>query len=189
MHRVIAGRIKGMAIRMDSSSQYRPITNRVKEALFDMLQLYIEPEHSFLDLFGGSGQVGIEAWSRGVEHVTVNERAPERISLIRSNLEHMKIFEKVEVAHSDYHTLLKNYIRQNRSFDYIFSAPPYARIDYYKRILFLVNENPGLLTEKGLLILEFFKKKRPQTDGYKVIKEKYYGSTGLLFLAREQKDA
>ena len=88
--RVISGTARGMRLTTLEGLDVRPTTDKVKESLFNIIQFDIEGRR-VLDLFAGSGQLGIEALSRGAEHATFVDRSPKSVSVVRKNLEHTKL--------------------------------------------------------------------------------------------------
>jgi 16S rRNA (guanine(966)-N(2))-methyltransferase RsmD len=128
----------------------RPITDRVKEALFNILQNDIVETH-FLDLFGGTGSVGIEALSRGARFVRFVDNHRTAISTIKTNLHKTKLDSNAEVQNIDAFRYLKRPI--DRSFDFIFVAPPQYKKVWIKT-LEMINENIEWLQDDGVVIVQ-----------------------------------
>lgn len=119
--RVITGSARGRRLETLSGDDVRPTTDRVKEAIFSILQFDIE-NRSFLDLFAGSGQMGIEALSRGAKSATFVDNKKEAIRIIKDNLNTTKLFDKATVVNMDSLGFLQY---TDKKFDYAFIDPPY----------------------------------------------------------------
>ena len=122
--RVIAGKAKGIQLNTPEGMLTRPTTDRVKEALFSIIQFEI-PGARVLDLFGGTGQLGIEALSRGADSAVFVDSRREACQLIRSNLKKTKMEDQSTVVQSDY---LDYLTRCTDSFQIILLDPPYAEV-------------------------------------------------------------
>lgn len=123
--RVIAGTAKRIQLKTLEGLDTRPTTDRLKETLFNMLQ-YGLADCCFLDLFGGSGGIGIEALSRGAAFCIFVEQNPAAAACIRENLNKTKLEEKALVMNYDALTALKRLEGKQYRFDYIFMDPPYG---------------------------------------------------------------
>lgn len=177
--RIIAGKYKRTNLSTLEGEQTRPTKDMVKEALFDALQ--VNEGESFLDLFSGSGSIGIEAISRGASLVIFNDNNKKAVEIIESNLE--KIHEQARVLNLDYKECL--FKLKNDSFDYIFIDPPYAFLEY-DNVFNLINEY-NLLNDNGRIIVEV-KKDTELSDlyfNYVKYKEKKYGISKLIFYKKE----
>lgn len=178
--RIISGKYKRTPLVSLEGSNTRPTKDMVKEALFDSLQL-IE-DKSFLDLFSGSGAIGIEALSRGASKVIFNDFNKKAVNVIESNLN--KIHEKSIVLNLDYEQCL--FKLKNYKFDYIFADPPYA-FNEYENIFNKVNEY-NLLNEEGIIIVEV-NSNTILDDKYEKIekyKEKKYGISKLIYFRKKE---
>lgn len=120
--RVITGLAKGKRLKTAEGEDVRPTPERVKEAVFSVLQFDLEGR-SFLDLFAGSGQMGIEALSRGAAFCTFVDSSSQSVSLVQENLQNTGLADKAKVIRGDYAAVLTGL---DRTFDYIFIDPPYA---------------------------------------------------------------
>jgi len=188
--RVVTGAAKGRKLKGPKTPGTRPIIDRVKTALFDILSWRIE-DARFLDLFAGTGGVGIEALSRGAASTTFIEMSLPIVRLIRENLSITGLSEHAEVLHMDSFKFLQNHAAGEknasvpiRAYDMIYVAPPQYQ-EMAARALGMLDSSP-LLAENGLVIIQVHPKERPgvvavplnrlaQTD------ERRYGSTLLLF--------
>lgn len=170
--RVVAGKYKGFIIQSPKSNTSRPTDNKVKEAIFDMLYPY-RNNFSALDLFSGTGQMGIEFLSRGAREVTFNERNSSTFSILNKNIEKVKA-SNVIVDRLDFKKALKKYRDCGSSFDYIFLDPPYEG-NLVKQSVKLILEYE-LLTNEGIIITESDKELDFSDMGeLTLIKEKSYG--------------
>ncbi len=170
--RVVAGKYKGFILQSPKSNTSRPTDNKVKEAIFDMLYPF-RNNFSALDLFSGTGQMGIEFLSRGAREVTFNERNSSTFSILNKNIEKVKA-SNVSVDRLDFKKALKKYRDCGSSFDYIFLDPPYEG-NLVKQSVKLILEYE-LLTNEGIIITESDKELDFSDMGeLTLIKEKSYG--------------
>jgi 16S rRNA (guanine966-N2)-methyltransferase len=147
--RVIAGSAKGRVLRPPRTSATRPITDRAKESLFAILAPRI-PGRRFLDLFAGTGSVGIEALSRGAAHATFVERSGPALAGIRHNLELTGLAARAEVAGRDVFAYLRD---RPAPFDVIFVAPPQWR-GLWPRAVALLDREPGWLAGGAVVVAQ-----------------------------------
>ncbi|MCI5972690.1 MAG: 16S rRNA (guanine(966)-N(2))-methyltransferase RsmD [Anaerococcus sp.] len=170
--RVVAGKYKGFILQSPKSNTSRPTDNKVKEAIFDMLYPF-RNEFTALDLFAGTGQMGIEFLSRGAREVTFNERNSSTFSILNKNIDKVKA-SNVNVDRLDFKKALKKYKDCGREFDYIFLDPPYEG-DLVKQSVKLILEYE-LLANEGIIITESDKELDFSDMGeLTLIKEKSYG--------------
>lgn len=127
--RVIAGVHKGRVIRPVPNKLTRPTTDKVKEALFHMIGPYFDGGLC-LDLFAGSGGLGIEALSRGVDKAIFVDKHPKAISTIYENLKTLKLEDKAEVYRTDALRALKAASKRELQFDWVFLDPPYGKVSF-----------------------------------------------------------
>lgn len=168
--RIVAGKYKRKNLVTLETNDTRPTKDMVKEAIFDTIQ--INDTDTFLDLFAGSGAIGIEAISRGALKVVFNDSNPKAVSIIKENLNNIK--ELATVYNEDAFNLLD---RIKDEFSYIFIDPPYA-FDRYDELIDLIKEK-HLLKENGTLILEVNK---DTVIKHPVSKEKKYGISKVLYV-------
>ena len=121
--RIITGSAKGITLKAPKGNATRPTADRVKEAVFSMLQFDIEGR-TVLDLFAGSGQLGLEALSRGASYATFVDKSKDSIKLIKENSIKTKLHEKCSIIQLDYLDFIKRNV--NTKYDFIFLDPPYA---------------------------------------------------------------
>lgn len=180
--RVISGKARGLRLLDVPGDITRPITDRVKESLFNILGADIE-EASMLDLFGGTGAVGIEALSRGAAYVRINDMNRAAIEVIKKNLAFTHLESGATVTRSDAFSLIK--MPPDRSFDYIYVAPPQYK-GMWAQAMRELDANPGWLIEDGWIIVQIHPREYEALDlnNFVQFDERKYGSTLLVFYQR-----
>lgn len=184
--RVIAGTAKRIPLKTIEGLETRPTTDRIKETLFNMISEFLA-DSNFLDLFSGSGGIGIEALSRGAASAVFVEQNKKAANCIRENLKITKLDSRAVVYETDViHAL--SHMEHKRKFDYIFMDPPYNHL-HEKRVLeYLATSH--LLSEDALIIVEASldtEFKYVTELGFSIIKEKIYKTNKHVFLEREAK--
>lgn len=176
--RVIAGLYKGRPLETVSGLGTRPTTDRVKEALFSILHPHLQ-DASFLDLFAGSGQIGMEAFSRGASEVVFVEEDPRVTKVIKKNLATLGL--TAEVYTKDVFFALTVFSKKNRAFDLIFCDPPYDR-GLSPHVLSFLGEK-GLVAKEGLVIFEHGRKEEIPREVWNLLQVRQirYGDTILSF--------
>ena len=178
--RVISGTAKGTKLNSIDSLSTRPTLDRVKEPLFSIIQSYI-PESNVLDLFAGSGALGIETLSRNATHCVFCDKSFESVKMIRENLQKTKLEDKATIFIGDYKKCLQSL---ESKFDIIFIDPPY-KLNIAVDAIKLVLENK-LLTKDGIIILETDEEKRDikqlESINIEVYDVRKYGRVRLIFL-------
>ncbi len=188
--RVISGSARGRKLKSPKSSETRPIMDRVKTALFDILAPEIVGMR-VLDLFAGTGAVGIEALSRGAASATFVERSPEAWRLVRENLALTNLSDRAQVLRADAFAFLQQAAATGQRFDLVYVAPP-QYVNMAARALTQLDGAP--LTEPdGLVIVQIHPQERAELDklALKQLRrydERRYGSTLLLFYTHETHD-
>ncbi len=179
--RVIAGSAKGRKLLSVPGEGTRPITDRVKEALFNILNPELEGA-VFLDLFGGTGGVGIEALSRGAERIVLVERAHKALEVIRRNLELTGFRAQAELVRGDAFHYLRS-LPEGPAFDLIYVAPPQYH-EMWAEALKMLDEKL-LLTPDGRIIVQIHPKEYHALPLQRLalVRQRQYGSTLLLFYA------
>ena len=178
--RVITGKARGVNLKTPEGLQTRPTTDRVKEALFSVIQFDI-PTAVVLDLFGGTGQLGIEALSRGAKRAVFVDESEKACKLIRENLRRTRLEQEASVIRRDYLAYLR---RCTEKYDIVFLDPPYAEV-FLENALKMITEI-DILQSGGIIVTE-----RPlgkdlpyEFEGYTRSKDYKYGST-LITLYRK----
>lgn len=179
--RVIAGTAKRIQLETVEGLETRPTTDRIKETLFNMIQPHMA-DTTFLDLFAGSGAIGIEALSRGAKRAVFAEMNIKAVSCIKKNLTNTKLDMRAEVLRVDAVSAV-NRLSGREKFDYIFMDPTY-NMELEKEVLIAISAN-DILSEDGLIIIEASK----ETDfsyieslGFGLIKEKEYRTNKHVFI-------
>ncbi len=177
--RVISGSAKGRKLRSVPGTSTRPITDRVKESLFNIISSDIR-DSVFLDLFAGTGSVGIEALSRGAASTLFIDIEKRAISTVRANLELTGLSSRADVQRVDAFTYLEKPIR--RKFDYIYIAPPQYK-GLWKTVLEALDNNLDWLTLDGWVIVQIHPGEFAPLELRNLIEfdRRKYGSTMLIF--------
>lgn len=149
--RIISGSKKGVTVRAVPGTTTRPTTDKVRESLFQIIGPYFEGG-SMLDLYGGSGVVGLEALSRGIDSVIYVDKDPKAVRVIKQNIGTAGFESQTEVYRNDAGRALKAVIRRHKQFDLIFLDPPYDNNQLVNE-LHVIDEG-NLLKERGLIIVE-----------------------------------
>ncbi len=184
--RIITGLARGIKLQTLEGDATRPTAERVKEALFSMIQFELEDAH-VLDLFAGSGQLGLEALSRGADRAVLTDISAEATSIIKANAQKTRLFEKCRILTMDY----KDYIRAAQGkykFDFIFLDPPYAQKlipDALRRIA-----RADILTDSSVVVCES-EDGEVLTDAelentYDIIRQAKYGRIHLTLLRKKE---
>lgn len=175
--RVISGTAKGRQLKMVPGEGTRPITDRVKEAVFNILTHEVL-DSRFLDLFAGTGAVGIEALSRGAVHATFVEKAAQAVRVVRENLRATGLAGRATVVHDDAFEFLR---KTDEQFDIIYIAPP-QYLGLWARALHALDERP-ILADDGVIVVQIFPKEFEASafEHYLLTDQRTYGSTMLCF--------
>lgn len=183
---MIAGKAKGRQLKSVPGDSTRPITDRTKEALFNIIGGDIEGA-SFLDCYGGTGSVGIEALSRGASFVRFYDLNRKAIQTIKENLRLTGLTQNAQVIHSDVLRELEK--PADRAFDYIYIAPPqYIRL--WSQTLAIIEKNLNWLSADGWCIAQIHPLEYENLADQAMIKQltefdrRKYGSTLLVFYRR-----
>ena len=179
--RVISGKYRGLVLAEFEGDDIRPTADRVKESLFNILAPRIRGAEA-LDLFCGSGSLGIECISRGAKSVDFNDGAPSSIEVLGKNLAKLKGENNYTVTNSDFRAFLR---AAKKPYDIIFVDPPY-RCEYGVSVFQTIAER-NLLKEGGVIVYERDIKFYEKVDGIEPFDERKYGRTYLTFLRAEQK--
>ncbi len=184
--RVVGGSARGKTLLLVPGDSTRPILDRVKTALFDILRPRIEGM-TLLDLFGGSGSVGIEALSQGAAHCTFTDLGDKAIATIKKNLKNTGFTDCAEVRHMDAFAFLKG---TEKTFDLIYVAPPQYK-ELWVKAMHLIDERPELLRgpshedddDTGFVIVQIDPKEYESLElrTLRETRQKRYGNTLLIF--------
>lgn len=178
--RVIAGEAKGRRLKRVPGSSTRPVGERVKEALFGILRERVEGA-LVLDLYAGTGSVGIEALSRGARGAVFVERGRQAVATIKDNLAHTRLSDRARVVRSDVFAFLKK--EDLEPFDLIYVAPPQYQ-GLWAKTLRAVDE-ASLLAPGGLVVAQMHPKEYEELEleTLELTDQRKYGSTMLCFYA------
>ena len=184
--RIIGGKARGRRIRSVPGDTTRPITDKVREALFNIIGPDIQGA-ALLDLFAGTGSVGIEALSRGAEYVCFVERSRQPLAIIRENLKSTGLEEGALVIQADAFAFLERPI--HHLFDYLYIAPPQYK-QMWKRALLTMDTHIEWLSEDAWVIVQIhpieYKPIGDEMPIYNLVEfdQRHYGSTLLVFYHR-----
>lgn len=180
MPRIIAGESRGIPLITPHGEKTRPTSDKAKEALFSILMPRIA-DSRFLDIYAGSGQIGLEAVSRGAAETVLVEQAGPAIKAIQQNIEKTKLGERVLLMKGSASSCLRRLIDSNRKFDLIYLDPPWQQAvqDFAK----LSDMLADLLEEHGMIILEHESRSIPDdhVTKLKCLRHCQYGAAMLSF--------
>ena len=179
--RIISGKYKGLSLQSKIPDGTRPTTDMAREAMFNTLtNLFDFQNAKVLDLYAGTGAVGLESLSRGASHATFVEIGFKQISIIRENLKSLKIEKEYFQIHKQKVLDFLKKIPDGIQFDFIFADPPYKLNEYYE--ISSIIQGKQLLNDNGLVVFEMDKKLIPTiNENFKIIKEKNYGISKYIF--------
>jgi len=179
--RVIGGEKGGAKLLGLEHEQIRPMRAEVRAGLFNMIQDFV-PGSRFLDLFAGTGSVGIEALSRGAKEATFVDNLPEAVKLIKMNLAKLGLTGRAKVYQLDVFEAIARFERRGRKFDLLFIGPPYGQGLGARTLERLASST--ILDEDSLVIVELFKKERPELEEsygrLALVRERRYGDNLIL---------
>ena len=181
--RVIAGSAKKTKLKTIEGMDTRPTTDRIKETLFNMISMYLA-DSSFLDLFSGSGAIGIEALSRGAAYAVFVENSRKAASCIEDNIRFTKFDKVSKLMMTDAVTAVRT-LEGKYKFDIVFMDPPYNK-ELEKEVLIALSDS-DILKDDTLIVVEASN----DTDfdyltefGYEIVKEKIYKTNKHVFIKR-----
>jgi 16S rRNA (guanine966-N2)-methyltransferase len=180
--RVISGKAKGRRLKRVPGDSTRPIMDRVKENLFNLLSGAVAGSH-WLDLFAGTGQVGIEALSRGAASVIFVDKVRAAIQTVSANLKHTQLSEGAKLVQADAFAYLKKY--SGPPFDLVFVAPPQYQELWVESMNILDARCSRILAPNGLVVVQIDPKEFVELEltTLSVVDRRRYGNTELLFYA------
>lgn len=180
--RVISGQARGLKLKTPEGLATRPTTDRIKESLFNIIAGDI-PESDFLDLFGGSGGIGIEALSRGAASAVFVDQSQESIDVIKYNLDRARLSERAEVIRGNALSVISSLGARGRRFDIIYMDPPYS-MGLAQAALEAVY-SLRLLKPHGFIAVEQANTEPPvEAEGFTVSRIKDYGRTTRITFLR-----
>ena len=183
--RVISGKSRGKKLVSLDGDNTRPTLDRVKEALFNIIQFEVK-DAVVLDLFAGTGALAIEALSRGAKEAVFCDKVPDAIKVIKQNIINTNNLDKATIINKEYQEVLENLSKQNKKFDIVFLDPPYKTnlaIESLQKIIM-----SDLLTEDGTIIIETddINKEREilKIEKVEIFDKRKYGSVWLIFIRK-----
>jgi len=180
--RIISGIARSRRLKFSSNLKIRPISDRVKQSLFEILK-YDIVSADVLDLFSGTGSIGLEALSRGAKKVVFVDNNIKSIRLIKENIYNLNFQDKSEVIKGDVEKVLKELYKNNYSFNIIILDPPYLKGLVKKTLQNLLNND--ILYKDGLIVIKHHKKEEVGIyPNFYLIKERIYGDTKITLLRK-----
>lgn len=173
--RIISGKYKGRNLIGFNINGTRPTMDRVKESLFGSIQNYIK-DSNVLDLFAGSGALGIEALSNGAKSCVFVDNNSELIRVINNNISNIGIKEEISIIKNDYINALEYFNDKRIKFDIVFLDPPYS-LNLINNCLNKIGEY-GLLKENGIVVCEY-ENENISFNKFQLLKEKKYGTKNI----------
>ena len=182
--RVVGGKKRGTQLIGFEREEVRPTLDRVKESMFDIIQ-FAKMENA-VDLFAGTGQLGIEALSRGADHVVFCDNAPEAVEIVRKNLKKTDLAAGARVLTCDYKRFLK--YEADREYDVIFVDPPY-HTGLSDRALKQIGQLP-VLAKTGIVVVETARDEaKPESEGNLILRRRYdYGTVSVWIYVRNDRE-
>lgn len=178
--RIIAGKARGRKLIPPATMETRPTLDRVKEAMFSIIQGYIL-DAVVIDVFAGTGSLGLEAASRGAKQVYLIDKSPVTFPLLKKNIENLKFGDFCTPLNMDSYEALRNLANKNKVFDIIFIDPPYCK-EMIPEAIKIVKEN-NLLQKNGIIVTKI-DSIEDIYEGYEdlvLMKSKKYGNTTTCF--------
>lgn len=185
--RIITGIAKGSRLKAPKGLLTRPTTDRVKESLFNILRNLVL-DANVLDIFAGTGNLGLEALSRGANHVVFVDNNRESIQIIKENAQHTKLINQTEIYKMDVFSMLMKLCQQNTQFDLIFCDPPYNK-GFVQKVLEII-DGSNILKKDGILVIEHDKKDilDVQCKFLRLLRQEKYGATSISFFLFDSKN-
>lgn len=179
--RIITGKLKGLRLLTPPDNNIRPTGDRVKESLFNIIGTRII-DAKILDLFGGSGNLSLESWSRGAGEVTIVDNNKSSLKLLSRNIEKASASNYIKVYHADAIKIIKDFCQRGCFFDIILCDPPYNQ-NYLEKICQQLEGN-NILLSGGYVIFEHSKLELLNfpLHNLELIRVEKYGETMLSFL-------
>jgi 16S rRNA (guanine(966)-N(2))-methyltransferase RsmD len=175
--RIIAGKARGRILKTTKGTKTRPTQDRVKEALFNIITPFVPGAYG-IDLFSGTGNLGLEALSRGAEHFVFVEKNSKNIKVIKENIKNCDFIDKAVVYKSDVYEYLSI---SKEKYDLILMDPPYGK-DLVSKALEIISER-GLVKRDGIIVIEHRANESIGVNTeFRFFKEKIYGDTGITIL-------
>jgi 16S rRNA (guanine966-N2)-methyltransferase len=183
--RVISGEARGHKLKAPAGLNTRPTTDRVKEAVFSMISEYIL-NACVLDLFAGSGALGIEALSRGAGECVFIDNDAESVKTVKLNLTKTGLINKAKIYKNNYENALEILIKKDKKFDIVFLDPPYYENFLIKTLKILSNSD--IISNEGIIVAEHLKKDTEINipEQFTIDRKKRYGDTEILIIKKSK---
>lgn len=183
--RIIAGKAKGRKILSPPTYETRPTLDRVKEAIFSMIQGYI-PESIVIDVFAGTGSLGLEAASRGAKECYLVDKSPVTFPVLKQNIENLDFADFCTPLNTDAYSALRTLSARGKVFDLIFIDPPYLKNLIPEAIKII--EEKSLLHHDGIIVtkIDSIEEIFEGTEKIRLIRSKKYGNTIVCFYKIEE---
>lgn len=178
--RIIAGKAKGQKLISPKTMETRPTLDRVKEAMFSIIQGYI-PNAEVVDVFAGTGSLGLEAASRGAKEVYLIDKSPVTYPLLKENVKKLKFQDFAHTLNMDSYEALRLLAKKGKVFDLIFIDPPYCK-EMIPEAIKIIEEN-NMMDKEGIIVTKIDSIEEIY-EGYKdikLIRSKKYGNTTVCF--------
>ena len=178
--RIIAGRARGHKLLSPETMETRPTLDRVKEAMFSSIQLYI-PDGVVVDVFAGTGSLGLEAASRGAKEVYLIDKSNTTYPLLKKNVMNLKFQDFCTTLNMDAYDALRSLASKNKKFDIIFIDPPYCKVMIPEAIKIVKEKD--LLKEDGIIVtkIDSIEEIYPGYEDITLSKSKKYGNTTVCY--------
>lgn len=178
--RIIAGKARGHKILSPTTMETRPTLDRVKEAMFSSIQMHI-PEGKVIDVFAGTGSLGLEAASRGASEVYLIDKSSTTFPLLQENIKDLKFQSFCTAMNMDSYDALKKLAKKNIQFDVIFIDPPYCR-EMIPEAMKIIYDN-NMLSEDGIIVtkIDSIEDIYKGYEDIKLKKSKKYGNTTVCY--------
>ena len=186
--RIITGLARGCKLKTPKGRETRPTADRIKESLFNILGGAVS-DTLVLDIFAGTGNLGLEALSRGAAQAVFVDQSSESIQLIRANAEHTHLAAQAEIIKSDVFAALQRLERSGRKFSLVFCDPPYKKELCQRALRFF--DRAALLTDGALVIVEHAREDALPNDwaSLELVRNQSYGATTQISIFRRSRAA
>jgi len=183
--RIIAGSLRGRKLKSPKGNDIRPTNDKVKEAVFDIIYQFVPEDYVAMDVFAGSGSLGLEAISRGASRVFFSDESRESLSLVRDNVKICGVEDKVIYLSGDFK---RNIARVKEPVDVYFLDPPYAN-GYIVPALKAIDES-DVINPDGIVVCEHSAKDllEDRYPGFTKVKDRKYGTVGLTIYQRGERE-
>ena len=183
--RIIAGKRRGHKLLSPATNETRPTLDRIKESMFNIIQGYMI-DAVVVDVFAGTGSLGLEAASRGAKEVFLVDKSPVTFPILKENIENLRFEDFCHALNTDAYSALNHLADKNKVFDVIFIDPPYLK-DMIPKALEIIKEK-GMLDDNGIIVTKI-DTSEDICEGYKNIKlidKRVYGNTTVCFYKFEE---